>query len=58
MPEETAREIECLAASTAKGFSGLARDLLRDAVRYYLDEDISPQVAENNNWEEVWMRLR
>lgn len=46
LPEETAREIESLASSAGKDFSGLARDLLREAVKYYLDEKVSPKVAE------------
>jgi uncharacterized protein (DUF433 family) len=33
LPEETVREVESLASSTGKDFSGLARDLLEEAVK-------------------------
>jgi uncharacterized protein (DUF433 family) len=33
LPEETVKEVESLASSTGKDFSGLARDLLEEAVK-------------------------
>jgi len=33
LPEETVKEVESLASSTGKDFSGLARDLLAEAVK-------------------------